>query len=122
MRADTKGQRSKGMKKSSALCAPVPLLISAILFMSCVDKPSIPEKDFIEIYVQLQMIDAQCGDQPAVQKMKVDSLLKAFKVSDSVVLSALSWYRRKPERWHVFFAEVQNKMNSVKAAYLRGKH
>jgi len=98
------------------------MFLSVSLFFSCSDKPPIREGDFVEIYVQLQLTDAQYSAQPSVQKAKVDSLLKAFNVNDSLVNSTLSWYSRKPERWQKFFGDVQNRMSGIKAAYLREKH
>lgn len=98
------------------------LIFFAFFFSSCTDRPPIPEKSFVEIYVQLQLLDAQYANLPSMQKVKVDSLLKAFKVNDSLILSTLSWYSRRPERWHEFFADVQNKMDRIKTAYLREKH
>lgn len=95
------------------------LIFIAFFFASCADKPPIPEKNFVEIYVQLQLMDAQYATQPGMQKAKVDSLLKVFNVNDSLIMSTLSWYSRKPERWHAFFMEVQSKMKSIKGPYLR---
>jgi hypothetical protein len=97
------------------------LVLLALLVPACSEKPPIPEKEFVELYVQLQLLDAQYGHQPALQKVKVDSLLRAFKVNDSLVGSALSWYGQEPERWRKFFAHVQERVNEIKGLYLNQK-
>lgn len=75
----------------------------------------------MEFYVQLQLIDAQYAKEPLLQKAKVDSLMHAFNVNDSLVNSALTWYGQKSERWRIFFADVQNRLNEIKGDYLRQK-
>ena len=97
-------------------------ILVAVVLSSCSEKPPIPEKEFAEIYVQLQLFDAQYAAQPSVQKAKVDSLLKAFKVDKNLIDSTLSWYSRNPERWNKFFADVQTRMNKIRTAYLRKSH
>jgi hypothetical protein len=121
-RKGSEAQRCKRAKRASRLCAFVPLSLCVFFIASCADRPPIPEKSFVEIYVQLQLLNAQYANLPSMQKVKVDSLLKAFKVNDSLISTTLSWYSRRPERWHEFFSDVQNKMDRVKAAYLREKH
>ncbi len=121
VRKGTTAQRCKGAKKASPLCALLSLSLFVLFFASCSDKPPIPEKSFVEIYVQLQLLATQYANQPSIQKVKVDSLLKAFKANDSLISASLSWYNRKPERWHEFFSDVQNRMDRIKAAYLREK-
>ena len=86
------------------------LVFLVIMLASCADNPPIPEKDFAEIYVQLHLIETRYAAQPSMQKTKVDSTMKAFKVSDSLVKSMLSWYSRRPERWREFFEQVQARM------------
>jgi Domain of unknown function (DUF4296) len=111
----------EGMARSFYFCAFIPLLFCAFIFVSCADEPPIPQKDFAELYVQLQLFNVQYATRPSIQKAKTDSLLKAFKVNDSLVSSTLSWYSRKPERWHKFFSDVQNRLNKIKPADLRKK-
>jgi hypothetical protein len=114
----TKSLRHKSAKRDWFFRA-IAFLCFCAIFSSCADKPPIPEKNFVEIYVQLQLLDAQYAAQPSLQKTKADSVMKAFNVNDSLLNSMLSWYSRKPERWHEFFAQVQDKMNETKAAYLK---
>ncbi len=97
------------------------LILLVLLIPACSEKPPIPEKKFVELYVQLQLLDAQYGGQPAVQKAKVDSLLRSFKVNDSLVSSALSWYGQDPERWQKFFTDVQERVAEVRGLYLKQK-
>lgn len=94
-------------------------LFCSFFLTSCSERPPIPEKDFVEIYVQSQILDVKYVSHPKEQKAAVDSLLKAFKVNDSLVLADLSWYSREPERWHKFFADVQTRMNQIKPGYVR---
>jgi len=109
------------MKQIRLLFILVPLFLSlsAIFFASCSDRPPIPEKDFVDIYVQLELFDVQYATQPSVHREKADSLLRAFNAGDSLVNSTLSWYSRSPERWHQFFTEVQKKMNGLKPAFVQ---
>lgn len=109
------------MMKCSHSAIHFSFCVCVIFLASCSDKPPIPEKDFVEVYVQLQLLDAQYASQPLIQKAKADSVMKAFNLNDSRVDSMLSWYSRKPERWHEFFGRVQGRMNEIKGAYLLRK-
>ncbi|MCL5268090.1 MAG: hypothetical protein M1469_08300 [Bacteroidetes bacterium] len=75
----------------------------------------------MEFYVQLQMIDVQYGKQPALQKEKVDSLMHAYDLNDSLVKSTLSWYGEKPERWEKFVAQVQERVDEMRKHYVKPK-
>ncbi len=100
------------------------IVVSSLLcisFISCSDKPPVPEKDFIEVYVQLQLFEAQYASRPIEQKVKADSILKAYNLNQARVDTMLAWYSRKPERWHDFFVRVQERMKEIKSAYLRPK-
>ncbi len=97
------------------------LFLCAFFLASCADKPPFPEKDFVEVYIQLQLLDARWASQPLIQKAEADSVLKAFNLNDSLVDSMLSWYNRKPERWSEFFGRVQSRMKEIKTAYLPQK-
>jgi len=93
------------------------LLFLALLVSSCAEKPPIPQNKFVEIYVQLQLIGARYGNDPALQKSKSDSLLKAFDVDRPLVDSTLSWYSRDPDRWHDFFEVVERRFDEIRHDY-----
>ncbi len=102
------------------LCSTV--LACSFVLTGCSDRPPIPEKDFVEIYVQLQIFDAKYTNQPKEQKAAIDSLLKAYSVNDSLVMATLSWYGREPRRWHDLFSDVKTRMAQVKSDYIKSKH
>jgi hypothetical protein len=110
------------MKKGLLFIINFSFCACVIFLASCSDKPPVSEKNFVEVYVQLQLFEAQYASQPLVQKAKADSVLKAFNMNDSLVNSMLLWYSRKPERWDEFFGQVQKRMNEIKTAYVRQKH
>ncbi len=97
------------------------LVLLAILFASCAEKPPIPEQKFADLYVHLQLLDAQFVAQPAMEKVKVDSLLHALSVNDSLINEELSWYGKNPEKWQNFFSDVQSKLKEINSAYFRPK-
>jgi|GEM_PF-2163553 hypothetical protein len=84
----------------------------SMLFEACVDHPPIPEEKFVNIYVQLQLLDIQYGQHYAVHHEKIDSLLRSYNVSKEEVKSTLDWYNRSPERWKTFFAKVESKIGT----------
>jgi len=95
------------------------LILLTLMIPACSERPPIPQKDFVDLYVQLHLLDAQYGSQPAVQKLKADSLMHAFNVNDSLVKAALTWYGQDPERWQGFFSDVQERMKAVRKIYLK---
>lgn len=97
------------------------LLLFVLMFPSCSERTPFSEKNFVDFYVQLQMIDAQYGKQPILQKEKVDSLMRAHDLNDSLVNSALSWYGEKPERWEKFAAQVQARVDEMRKHYIKPK-
>ncbi|MCL4511452.1 MAG: DUF4296 domain-containing protein [Bacteroidetes bacterium] len=97
------------------------LLLLAFLIPACSQKPPISQKEFVEFYVQLHLIDAQYSKEPMLEKAKVDSLMRAFNIDDSLVNSALSWYGKEPERWKIFFADVQKRLEQIRKEYLKPK-
>jgi len=118
----TKGTAAHRHRRTWQKCScPIAALCLFALLASCADKPPIVEKNFVEIYVRLQLLDAQYAAQPLMQKAKADSVMKAFDVNDSLLNSMISWYGRKPERWREFFALVQDEMKRTKTAYPKEK-
>jgi len=105
------------MKGNSLSAIHFSLLICAIFFVSCAEKPPIPEEKFSGLYVALHLLDAQYASHPTVEKAKADSILRAYDVSDSLLNAEISWYSRNPERWQAFFAAVQSKMKVSKGAF-----
>jgi len=92
--------------------------VCAILLASCAEKPPIQKGKFSDLYVALQLLEAQYAAKPAIQKVRVDSLFEAFNVNDSLVNAEISWYSRNPEQWQFFFMDVQNKLKGMKNRYL----
>ena len=97
------------------------IVLSALALQACSHKTTFSEKNFVGFYVQLQLTDVQYGNQPAVKKVKVDSLMHAFNLNDSLVNSALAWYGEKPERWEKFVADVQARVDEMRKHYVKPK-
>ena len=114
-------QPSKPFRLSNLPPIFLPLFFCAVLFVSCSDKPPIPGKKFVEVYVQLQLLNVQYASQPASHKTKLDSLFKTFGVTDSLISSTMAWYSKDPERWQAFYTEVQKRMSGIKPAYVKEK-
>ncbi|MCL4539582.1 MAG: hypothetical protein M1378_08315 [Bacteroidetes bacterium] len=97
------------------------VVLSALALQACSQKTTFSQKNFVGFYVQLQLTDVQYGNQPAVKKVKVDSLMYAFNLNDSLVNSALAWYGEKPERWEKFVADVQARVDEMRKHYVKPK-
>ncbi len=95
------------------------VLALALLVAACSEKPPIPENEFVDFYIRLQLIDAQYGTDAALQKQKADSLMMAFKIDRDLFDSTMSWYGKKPERWEKFFAEVRDRLAKMRPDYVR---
>jgi Domain of unknown function (DUF4296) len=98
------------------------LLLLSVLIPACAEKPPIPEKKLVDFYIQLQFLDAQYGTDAALQKQKVDSLMKAFNIDKTVFDSTMSWYDKRPEKWEEFFFSVQKKLSEMKPDYIKSRH
>jgi len=95
------------------------LLLLAFLAAGCSDKPPIPENQFADYYVQLQLIDSHYSAQPVVQKAKADSLTRSFHLNDSLVSSQISWYGKDPARWDDFFGKVSSRLDTFRKRYAK---
>jgi hypothetical protein len=95
------------------------LLVMAFLLPACAEKPPIPQPKFVDLYIQLQFLDAQYGQDSAVQKLKADSLLSAFGINRALFDSTIAWYSKNPERWDDFFAQVKQRLAEMKPAYVK---
>lgn len=86
--------------------------IASIFFNACVDHPPISQEKFAKIYIELQLIDIQYGQQYTLHNEKIDSLLRFYNVSKEEVKSTLEWYNKSPERWKAFFTEVESEVRT----------
>ncbi len=111
--------KSFALRSSLRINSLATLCFCTLLLASCAEKPPIPEKKFSDIYVALQLLDAQFAAHPTVEKAKVDSLLRTFKANDSLIDAELSWYSKNPEHWQTFFANVQEKLKGERGAYVK---
>lgn len=80
-----------------------------------------PEKKFVEFYINLQLLDSRYGNDAAIQKVKADSLMKAFAIDKKLLDSTLSWYGKRPDRWQEFFDEVNHRLDEIKPKEVRKK-
>lgn len=96
-------------------------LLALIVFSlpACSEKAPFSQEGFVDFYVQLQLVDVQYGKQPAVQKEKVDSLMHAYSLNDSLVNSMISWYGKKPERWEKFVSQVERRVAEMRKQYIK---
>lgn len=97
------------------------LALLVFLLPACSQKPPFSQKDFVDFYVQLQLANARYGKQPVLHKEKIDSLMHAYSLNDSLVNSIISWYGEKPDRWKMFIAQVQQRVDELKKQYVRPK-
>ncbi len=113
--------RKRIKAKAGSRCGFLPLVLCALLFASCEDKPPVPEQKFADLYVRLQLLELQFAGQPAMEKLKDDSLLRALNLNNNVINAELSWYSKNPERWQHFFSDVQRRLGEIKNAYIQPK-
>jgi hypothetical protein len=79
------------------------LFVSLILLSACDEKPPIPEKKFLDLYVDLLIIQ----DTTTAANFSIDSVktvvLDRYDISNEQYDSMIKFYNSNPEKWITFF-------------------
>ncbi len=82
-------------------------MIFLILFFSCRSGKEKSDDKFVEVYGEVLLLSEKFSSDSLLLKSKVDSLLKAKKMSHQQLDSLSRVYSENPKRWVKFFDEVK---------------
>ncbi len=89
------------------------IFISALLNLSCDENPPIPEKKFIEVYVDLLI-----SQDTTTASYNPDSLksfvLTKHNIPEKEYDSMIDYYNQRPEKWIAFFDSVTTFVERLK--------
>jgi len=93
----------------------VVLLIFIALFnLACEKKPPIPEEKFVEVYVDLLIVQ----DTTRTDSLSLDSLQSIVFTRHNITAKAydgtISYYNSKPKRWEEFFNKALSYAEELK--------
>jgi len=90
-------------------------ILFIVSFLSCSEKPPVPEKKLIKIYVD--MLVAQ--DTISNKAVSIDSLrtiiLKKYDLSGKSYRESIQYYSKDPEKWNRFFDKAIEYVEELKA-------
>jgi hypothetical protein len=82
-------------------------LVFLILFFSCHSGKGKSDDKFVEVYGEVLLLSEKFSNDSLLLKTKIDSLLKAKKMSYQEFDSLSKVYSENPKRWVEFFDKVK---------------
>ncbi len=95
------------------------IVFSALFASGCSEQSPITETKFIDIYVNLQLINAECGNNTTLQESRADSLMRSYGVTTALLDSTISWYNKRPSLWNGILAEANRRLMVMRNSHLR---
>ena len=74
-----------------------------ILIVACNKKETIPEEEFVKVYVDILVMQDTLQDKSIPPDSIRAIVLKQHNISDSVYTNTINFYNESEERWEKFF-------------------
>ena len=89
------------------------IFFSTLLNLSCDENPPIPEKKFMEVYVDLLISQDTTTTSYNSDSLKSFVLTK-HNIPETDYESMIEYYNQRPEKWIVFFDSVTTYVEQLK--------